>query len=105
MPCNSSHLEPRFKETESRKIATFIAYIHEQTRDKTPDNILAASESVYGNESLLDSMTTELCALCKSIDPSIIYNAHNRTARKLANWWEDHQEVDQIKEREANEQD
>lgn len=42
-----------------------------------------------------------LCGVIKGMTPeqraSIVYDAHNRMSRRLANWWEDHQRYDEAR--------
>lgn len=42
--------------------------------------------------------TAKLCSLLKSLTENereaLVYNAHSRISRDLANWWEDHQDLD-----------
>lgn len=45
-----------------------------------------------------DEITVYLCDLLKGLNviqqDRIIYNAHDRRSRDLANWWEEHQKLD-----------
>lgn len=99
MPCDSSHLEPTYRERESKRVAGFIVYL------KTKLNIWVLMEehdtarSTYGNLGRLDKHTAKLCELCALPEAQpFIYDAHNRDARDLADWWEDHQEADKAKQ-------
>ena len=63
-----------------------------------PDWIKHAAGKLYGEVHRLDEATQMLCDLCSNMSESdqerIIYNAKNRVARELADWWEDHQKFD-----------
>jgi len=54
--------------------------------------------------SRVDSVVQELCAMLSAMSPderdAIIYDARNKTARSLADWWEYHQEMDAEREAE-----
>lgn len=102
MPCTSSNPTPR--EIESQLVATLLIYVYEWL-DKTnliSEQLKAASESCYGNTIFLDTWTAELCALVRSLNEeqlhTIVYDGTSRISRRLADWWEDHQEVDSARE-------
>lgn len=55
----------------------------------------------------LDENTRFLCSTIKGMKKwqldKIVYDGHNKTARDLADWWEDHQERDRAREKEEEE--
>jgi hypothetical protein len=44
-----------------------------------------------------EKITPLLCEICKE-NPDLPYNARDPLSRKLADWWEDHQEFDKRKD-------
>ena len=66
---------------------------------------MKASDTYYCNEDKCDDFTALLCNTIESESVhevhAIIYNGRDRTARKLADWWDNHQQHDA--EREARE--
>ncbi len=98
MPCDSSHMDPSRHEKESRKAARLIVWVREQIGTNTIGWIFEAANNYYGNPQRIDELTRTLCTLCKTLDEEIIYNGRNKIARELADWWDDHQEADRIKD-------
>lgn len=115
MPCRSDYMEATGKEKESKKICEHLVYVITELGEKVPTNIKKASKEYYGifdsqfnkfdvatqtdhYEMNLDDLTAKLCSYCKNMteeqENKIIYNAKNKKARKLADWWEKHQEFD-----------
>jgi len=90
-------MEPRAREIESRLVCELLVAFH----PRPTDWMLAAADHIYGNESKLDTATAMLCRLCEELDDEVIYNGRDSMARKLADWWDNHQEAD--KDRRAEE--
>jgi hypothetical protein len=95
MPCQSEYLEPNEREKESRLVCEHLYYLMDK---KTPSDVLYAKDNLYGDVTSLDRYTALLCAICGSMSKrdadKYIYDGRNPKARKLADWWEKHQEVD-----------
>jgi hypothetical protein len=91
-------MEPGEHEIRSKETAKLLVYVNKQLGKKTPTEIRQAATNMYGNPSILNDMVVELCATLNSLDDtgrdSIVYNAKDNTARKLADWWEEHEEAD-----------
>lgn len=106
MPCNSDHMEARANETLSRETAKLIVWLDQKMKAKTEDWIVTASKEYYGNEPEVDTIVAGLCARIRAMPEdqlnTIVYNGRDATARKLADWWEEHQKADT--KREAQEQ-
>jgi len=107
MPCQSDYLEVSGQELESKRVCELIIYLQEKMKKKTPEWIVKAAKDYYGNLARLDEVTKILCEHCRLLTkPEVeeyIYDAHNKTARKLANWWERHQEWDERRVKEEDE--
>lgn len=98
MPCRCDHMEPNKRELESKRVAELLAWVYSIPKNfpKTPvEKYIKASKSTYGNVHLVDEMTAELCKMCHQLDDSIIYDGRNPMARKLADWWDEHQILDE----------
>lgn len=98
MPCNSEYLNPTHAEANSKRVATLLVYVLESLGHKVNPAYIKAKDDYYGNTGLLGAMVVKLCSLCSDMSDiekeNIIYNARNKTARDLADWWEEHQEAD-----------
>lgn len=107
MPCNSDYLNASGQELESVRVCTLIRYLFKCVVKAIPSWIIAASEEYYGNVGRLDEATKILCECCRSLTEEevekYIYNAHEKTSRNLASWWERHQEWDARRVKEETE--
>jgi hypothetical protein len=107
MPCNSDYLAASGQELESVRVCGLIMYLYEKVGCEVPSWVIAAHENYYGNVNRLDEATQMLCACCRRLTAEEveqhIYNAHDKTARDLASWWERHQEWDARRVKEENE--
>jgi len=106
MPCSCDHYEPNQAEQESKRACQCLVYVLKtQQRCITPW-IINGADSDYGVAIRLKEATVKLCDLCNAMNPvekdKIIYNGRNAEARKLADWWDEHQKADaeRIKEEE-----
>ena len=96
MPCNSEYLNQNDREAELQKAAILYAWVLKKRRRVVPKYVAAAAAEYYCKD---DRPVIELCAFLTSMkakdrDKLIYGNAKDRMARKLADWWEDHQEAD-----------
>ena len=86
---------------ELERISYCMAYLYEKIGREMPDWL---SDPYQHNTTCLDEATAMLCEACRSLTPeevqSIIYNPDNSTAKRLAAWWERHQEWDARRVRE-----
>lgn len=104
MPCRSDYMDPREDEKNSKEIAQHLVYIAKKVDllAELASWVKSAARSTYGDEDRLCELTQMLCNTCKNLTPimqeNIIYDAHNAGARKLATWWDVHQEADRKRE-------
>ena len=98
MPCDSSHMAPTEHEEESIRVAKLIVLAFGYLNKDVPEWISKAAANCYGDTKRIHQLTAMLCATCKSLHDDILYNGHDREARKLATWWDDHKEADRIRE-------
>lgn len=98
MPCNGEYLNPTESEANSRLAAELIIYVRKSLKKSIPKFVTETASSVYGAPSRLNELVSMLCTMCSNMSEAkqdrIIYNGRNSTARKLADWWEVHQEAD-----------
>jgi hypothetical protein len=106
MPCQSDYMAPSGQELESKRVCSLLVYLKKMLGRPAPAWVHKAAKDYYGNTARLDEATALLCECCRSLNEEereqYIYNAHDKTARKLANWFERHQEWDarRVKEEE-----
>ena len=103
MPCNCDYLNPSESEHNSRTAAQLIVYVMGCLELKVPAWIRSTAKEYYGNVSKLDELVVTLCDYCSNMtdkqEDQIIYNGRNKTARELADWWEEHQKADKKRRR------
>lgn len=49
---------------------------------------------IFGIDRYLDEATAILCSFCKMKGDDFIYNGRFKERRRLANWWDEHKEID-----------
>jgi len=107
MPCQSDYLAQSGQEAESKRVCELLAYLYEKAEHPAPDWVTQAADNYYGNLDRLDEATRMLCERCRLLTTlqadTVIYNAHDATARRLASWWERHQEWDKRRVEEEKE--
>ena len=98
MPCRCDYMEPDRYEKESNRAAKLIRYVLESQGKRVPKDVLSISTNEYGDKTKINELVVKLCSLCRNMSPneqdSIIFDGRNKTARDLADWWEEHQEAD-----------
>lgn len=98
MPCNSDYMNPTDKETRLRETAWLYAYALSKLGEEVPPEVGLAAENIYCRKDYVPA----LCALLKGLPEekrdAIVYNARDKDARRLADWWEEHLEADRIRE-------
>jgi hypothetical protein len=107
MPCRSDYSEQSGHELESIRVCKYLTFVLNKLKKEVPLWVVDAANSYSGNTNRLDEATKVLCETLRSLTfseaESIVYNAHSKESRDLANWWEQHQEWD--KRRVAEEQE
>ncbi len=102
MPCNSEYLNPTGRERELQKAAGLLAYLLRELNQPVIGEITEAAEDIYCRVDYIPSLCQTLTDLEHDAPETfnqIVYNAKNRKARALADWWEEHQEADADRER------
>ena len=95
MPC---HEPDHQDEIESMRVANLLLYVNACMGIPSAKWIVTAATDVY----LCEKRTTPLlCEAIKRMDDTtrevIVYNAHSKQSRDLADWWENHQAHDEKK--------
>ena len=98
MPCNSSHMEPDHLEERSRNLSQMIVWLSGKLQKPVKEGIRASAKSAYGNRGACDELAQTLCSLCNLAPEEVIYNGRDKDARRLADWWDEHQEADRARE-------
>lgn len=95
MPCRDD-IPPSVP--ESHETAQLICYVSAPLSFIPCDWIRKAAESSWGAPGRNDELTEMLCsiigAMTEQQKSTIMYNGRIREARRLADWWDNHQEVD-----------
>jgi len=98
MGCRSDYLEANAAETNSKEAAQHLVYVMTKLKQEVPDYVTKAANSYYGDTGKLHKMVVQLCDILTNMDEdirdAIVYNAKDKQARQLADWWEEHQAED-----------
>ena len=101
MPCSSDYLEPSHREKELQRAAKLLVYLRKKLGQKPEAWAVKEADNCYASD---ERSVTELCAALKAMEPkqrdAIVYNARDKNARDLADWWEEHQAADAAREKE-----
>jgi len=107
MPCNSDYMAASGQELESKRVCELLVYVYECTGVKVPAWISKASADYYGNTQRIDEATALLCGACRGLTQGeqnkYLFNGRKEMARKLASWYERHQEWDARRVKEEDE--
>jgi len=98
---NSEHTELTEDERHSRVVAKFISYVLDSGEfegfytSEMVQPYLEAAESPHGNPELFESMVqflgNALRSMSREQESRVLYNGRSRMARRLADWWDEHQ--------------
>lgn len=100
MPCRSDYLEPTERERESKLVAELIVWLMNRLKrhSEIPKDVLEAANNAYGDQSEVDVFTQMLCKLVYNLTAEqqdmFLWNGRDAHSRKLADWWDKHQELD-----------
>jgi thiamine pyrophosphate-dependent acetolactate synthase large subunit-like protein len=107
-------MDPTQRELETQLVCQLLVYIESVgIFDMILSNdIFEGANHFYGKAEVndVDELTATLCNLCQQLEQSeegqkIIYDGKNRDARKLADWWQNHQEMDRQREQKRKEKE
>ncbi len=107
MPCNSDYMEASGQELESQRVCKLLAYLYDKTGEAIPNWVARAATDYYGNLDRLDEATKLLCECIRGLTEvefeKFVYNVHDKDSRRLAGWFERHQEWDERRVKEEDE--
>lgn len=95
MPCNSDYLAPNHREQLLQETAQHLLYLRVSMGDDfISDNLRRSAKDIYCNTDYV----AELCEAIRNLSEEdlnrVVYDGRNPQARKLADWWDKHQEAD-----------
>lgn len=98
MPCNSDYMGQNDREKQLQETAQLTEFTLKALKRNVPGWVSAAAGSYYCSETRCAPM---LCALIRGMDDAtlnaVVYNARSADSRRLAEWWERHQEADKAR--------
>lgn len=99
MPCNSDYLNPNQREREMQRAAKLLVYVHQQTGKTPPAFAVKEAANIYARD---ERSVVDLCRFLRAMNDDdrerLVYNAKDKLARELADWWEAHQAADAARE-------
>ena len=98
MPCDSSYMEPTSREKQLQETAQLLVYVRKALLMDVPFSLAEAANNCYGRVDFVPQLCKAIRTMSPSQQEQIIYNARSRMARRLADWWEAHQEADRKRE-------
>lgn len=105
MPCNSDYQNPSTYDVDISQTVKNLIFVLNELGIQTNNELAAAYRQCFFSKEEGDKWTAELCSRLSSLSKKdknrIIYNAKSAKSRRLADWYEEHQEAD--KKREAKE--
>lgn len=96
MPCRSDYMEPNQKERLLQETAQLLIYVRMNTKSgvKITNKLKNASQDIYCRQDYVPELCAAIRAMTEEEQDRIIYDGRNPAARKLADWWDKHQEAD-----------
>jgi putative cell wall-binding protein len=82
------------KEKECQNIFKCLRTAFNLKNKTVPAWVVNGADNMYGDLERLNEAVKKLCEMCPTIDEDKIYDGRNKEARKLVDWWEEHQEAD-----------
>ncbi len=95
MPCISDFPEPTTRQVHLQETAQLLVWVLPLLAKNIPANVAAQARNEYAND---DTLVPMLCEIVRNLSPTgkrdLVYDAHNKMSRRLATWWENHEEAD-----------
>src|SRR5688572_16080237 len=99
MPCRSDYLKQTPQEANNQQAAQLLVYLYNSLNIPIPSWIAIEAKTYYAHD---ERSVPLLCSVLKSMSDEdrsrIVYDGFNPTARKLADWWDKHRQMDMEKE-------
>ena len=106
MPCSSDGYEQTGWEKERQRAAKLLIWLQRKLGVEVDPYIIKLSETYWCDD---DEGIVQLCGTLKRMSEdqinTIVYNARDKNARALADWWEEHQEIDAKRDQKEAEED
>lgn len=98
MPCNCDYMNPTQAEINSQKTCQNLVYLFEKINKPIPEWAEKAANNSYGDVGKLNAAVVLLCSTIKGLTneqaAEFLYDGRDKRARKLADWWEEHEAAD-----------
>lgn len=94
MGCRSDYMEPTHKENLLQETAQLYEYALFEMNVIVPDDVKAAAKDIYCRKDFVPELCELLTGMNELQKQRVVYNAYHKMSRKLADWWEKHQEAD-----------
>jgi hypothetical protein len=98
MPCNSDYMNPTHKEVQLRETAILYKYALRCLGLDIPPEVSRAAGDMYCSVDFVSDLCNLLSDMTEEQRVSIIYNPYEKPSRRLADWWEEHQKADRLRE-------
>ena len=102
MPCVSDYMEPTGKEKRLQETAKLYEYALLEMNVFVPADVKAAAKNIYCRKDFVPDLCELILLLNDRQRQRVVYNPYNKMSRKLATWWEEHQEADRKRIAEEN---
>lgn len=94
MPCNSDYMEPTRKERLLQETAQLYEYALFELNIIISEDVKAAAKDIYCRKDFVPQLCELITNMNELQKQRVVYNAYHKMSRKLADWWEKHQEAD-----------
>lgn len=96
MPCRSDYMEPNGKERQLQETAQLLVYVRMNTNSgvKVSNKLKSAARDIYCRQDYVPELCAAIRSLTEEEQARIVYDGRNPEARRLADWWDEHQEAD-----------
>lgn len=98
MPCRDDYPEPSKLQSRSRQAAELLIYVYGKVGKAVPAKLRQDAKDCYCDGDYVPKLCEALSELSNKEFDRIVYNPRERQSRALADWWEEHEEMDRIRE-------
>lgn len=98
MPCNTDYMNPSTREKQLQETAKLYRWLLIQLGETVPDSVSQTANNIYASTNFISDLCERITALrtrTPSAYESIVYNGRDKWSRRLADWWDEHQEADE----------
>lgn len=104
MPCYEPRTQPAFQKT--KLVCELLAYVQTKQPAMILPNWVRNAINGAPDPMHLHHATNMLCGICKNMteheQARVIYNPRDGDSRRLADWWEQHQKDDAMRDQTTN---